>query len=185
MCVIWPPYEGGLSWRVLVLVCCVLKGLTAKQWCVLGWGHVAEWRIKLAAVVYRLSPLSICSARPRRHLCSQAQLQPPTPPPKSPSPCLSHTQFWIPFLIIHHQPSHDRIYSVQPLLPRVLWLSAMQISHVLIAIIYFCGRGKEARGGASFRNWSDDWAEKETALCLNHRPGWYLRMCDYMPFSFS
>lgn len=110
--------------------------------CVPCRGHVAVWRIKLAAVVYRLSLRSICSARPRRlQACSQAQLQThpshlhPPQPLTNPCPHVSHThtEFWI---VAIPTSSHDTIYSGQPLLPRVLCFSSMQISHVLIVVIY-------------------------------------------------
>lgn len=119
------------------------------------------WRIKLAAVVCRLSPhpgpsalpgpVDSCSAL--RHHSRPLPSHPPQPltNPLSLSPCHTQTHTVLNSCNIHQQPSHDTIYSVQPLLPRVLWLSSMQISHVLIVIIYlfFMEERKKGRGGVS------------------------------------
>lgn len=144
--------------------------------CVPSRGHVAVWRIKLAAVVYRLSPpRSICSARPHTlQLCSQALLQTHNPPtyPTLPNPLQipvpipmythTHTHRALNSCNIHQQPSHDTIYSVQPLLPRVLWLSSMQISHVLIVVIYlFFLWKREEKGGEEFPPEIDSMTEQK------------------------
>lgn len=127
--------------------------------CVASRGHVAVWRIKLAAVVYRLPPpVHLLYAGPKTPaLFSRTPPQPNNhtnlfqhpQPLTNPRPHATHTVI-LNSCNIHQQPSHDTIYSVQPLLPRVLWLSSMQISHVLIARYLFFLWKREKKGGKGF-----------------------------------
>jgi len=117
-------------------------------------------RIKLAAVVYRPPPLHLLRSAPYTPVLLSGAAPAPPPPPqtlyKSLSPCHTHsrtqTQFWI--VALSTSSHDDTIYSVQPLLPRVLWLSSMQISHVLIVVIYLfifmAKREGKKRGGVEF-----------------------------------
>lgn len=145
-----PAYDRGLSRRVSALVCCcVSKGFKAEQWFVCR--AEAMWRIKLAAVVYRLSPTvhllysapynQAFRSTPPLHPQTQSGLLHPLSIPILTS--LMHTV--LNSCNIHWQPSHDTIFSVQPLLPRVLWLPSMQISHVLIVVFVFIEKGKKRR----------------------------------------
>lgn len=116
--------------------------------CAPSWGHVAVWRIKLAAVVYRLPPPSPSAPLSPQVSISALRHYPPTTPYKSLSPCQTHahTHTVLNSCNIHQQPNHDTVYSDQPLLPRVCWLSSMQISHVLIVVIYlFISYGREKK----------------------------------------
>lgn len=106
--------------------------------CVPSQGHVAVWRIKLAAVPPPLGPsallgpidssfaLKLCPT----HFTLPSAWQIPFPNP------MSHTRFWLVAISTSSPCYHDTIYSMQPLLPRVLWLPSMQISHVLIVVIF-------------------------------------------------
>lgn len=125
-----PPYEGVFSRRVAAF---------QTRTMVRGRGSVAVWRIKLAAVDYRVSP-----TLPVHLLSPVVLLSGSAPVPSHPAPPC-HTQF------LNSCTSHDTISSVQPLLPRVLWLSSMQISHVLIVVIYLFlyGGEKKRAGGVS------------------------------------